>query len=309
MVKWIEKMTISSPKDYNLIASVHAWIFPDIQPVPERTSASSIWRFFSIEDLEVGIRISQDAPGNKLSVEWTSPSISNKEIRSKLEKTLNLKMDMNPALEKVRKNENISFIFDSIKGIRPYLADSLFEALIKTVLQQQISYRAANVITQRMILRTATHEEIKSNVFSFPTPDEVLSLEIAGLRDLGVGYKSDYIHDLSGRVAKKDLNPEALQHLEFDEMKQVLKPLKGIGEWTIDVLAIAGIGNFTIYPFGDLGIQNLLGRIYSNGRRFSTNEVKTYSDSFNHEGPLILYLLMCADVLGFMEEYSRSGKP
>ncbi len=302
-------MIIESPENYDLLSSVHAWIFPDIQPVPEQTSTSSFWRVFTIGKKKGGIKISQTAPGNELHIEWTDSSLSKSEIVSKLTNILNLDLNITPALKRIRKEKGFSLIFDKIKGIRPYLADSFFEALIKTIIQQQISYRAANVITQRLVLRTSNLDEKECNIFSFPTPEMIVSLGLDGLRDLGLGYKSDYVYNICEMISNKELDLETIQRLEFKELSEILIPLKGIGQWTIDVLAIASVGNFAIFPFGDLGIQNLLGRIFNDGRRLSASEVKDYSDSWGSEGPLVLYLLMCADVLGHLESFGRAGKP
>ncbi|MFW9978077.1 MAG: DNA-3-methyladenine glycosylase family protein [Candidatus Thorarchaeota archaeon] len=302
-------MSIKSPKNYDLLSSVHAWIFPDIQPVPEQTSHTSLWRMFSFEDKSIPLRISQNQPGEDLRVEWDDSSISDNEVHSKLERILNLDMNMNPALSKIKKLESFPFLFNKIKGLRPYLADTLFEALTKTVIQQQISYRAANVITQRLILETSNLINSKEHVFGFPSPEEILTLGVDGLRAIGFGYKTEYVDSICRMVVNDNLQLDALNDMEYVEWSKILTSVRGIGQWTADVVAIAGIGDYSIYPFGDLGIQNLLGKMFAHGRRLRASEVKDYSDSWGPEGPLVLYLLMCSDVLGYMEEHGRSGKP
>jgi 3-methyladenine DNA glycosylase/8-oxoguanine DNA glycosylase len=59
-----------------------------------------------------------------------------------------------------------------------------------------------------------------------------------------------------------------------------------------------GLGDLTIFPFGDLVIRNILGELYNNGIRMTKSQVINKSEDWGREGPSILYLLMSAYVLG-----------
>jgi len=297
------RLSVKCPEHYDLLSSVHAWIFPDIQPVPEQTGNGYMKRTFTIDDKSVPIIIKQKSPGDKIEVFCNDPSLDPVEVRKKLDQILNLRMDLNSLHTTIANDDEISFILPAIRGLRPYLADTLFEALIKSVLQQQISYRAANVITRRLILalRTATDD-----IFSFPNANQILSLGEEGLKKLGIGYKTDYVRGVCKQVSEGTLNLEQSAELGFELFAKTLNPIKGVGKWTIEVLAIAGLGDYSIYPYGDLGIQNLLGRIYNDGCRLRRNEVIEISQRWGEQGPLVLYMLMCADVLGFMNVFGRS---
>jgi 3-methyladenine DNA glycosylase/8-oxoguanine DNA glycosylase len=60
-----------------------------------------------------------------------------------------------------------------------------------------------------------------------------------------------------------------------------------------------------VYPYGDLGIQNLLGRVYNDGIRMKRREVVEISTRWGNQGTMVLYFLMCADVLDYMNEKGR----
>ena len=87
---------------------------------------------------------------------------------------------------------------------------------------------------------------------------------------------------------------------------EILGPIRGIGEWTVQAAIVAGLGDLTIFPFGDLVIQNILGGLYNNGVRMTKIQVIKKSEEWGKEGPSILYLLMSAYVLGLAE---FKGKP
>ncbi|MHA1480860.1 MAG: DNA-3-methyladenine glycosylase family protein, partial [Candidatus Thorarchaeota archaeon] len=180
-----------------------------------------------------------------------------------------------------------------------YSADTPYEALIKTILQQQISYRAANGITKRIILKLSSPS---SNLFHFPSHKALLELGLEGMKELGLGYKSKYVFSICSFIEAGDLDLDSLIGKPYDEIFETLQPIKGIGEWTVQVLAMAGLQNFSVFPVGDLGIQNILGRLYKKGKRYSKKEVIAFSDRFGDQGALILYLLMSANAIGLVEE-------
>ncbi len=302
-------LKMRAPEDYDLLASVHAWIFPDIQPVPERTDSDSTWRVFTVADEEVPVRITQVARGKELRVEWGSTGISKSVIAKKVRRVLSLDQEMAAVHADMHKNQEICHLADRVKGIRPYLADTTFEALIKTIIQQQISYRAANVITRRLILGLGGKQDWHGTIYSFPSVQALASVGADGLKQYGLGYKAEYIDNLCAMIIRGDVIIDDLKDMNYSEAREVLHPIKGIGEWTLEVFAIAGLGDFSVFPFGDLGIQNLLGRLFNLGRRMKKSEVENVSARWGKTGPMILYLLMCADVLGYMGQIGRSGNP
>jgi 3-methyladenine DNA glycosylase/8-oxoguanine DNA glycosylase len=102
-----------------------------------------------------------------------------------------------------------------------------------------------------------------------------------------------------------ELETNELRSMSYEELVELLKPARGIGEWTIQTLCIAGLGRFGVFPYSDLGIQNLLGRLYRSGTRLTTSQVQGMAQRWN-DGALVLYLLMCADVLGL---FPAAGRP
>jgi DNA-3-methyladenine glycosylase II len=303
------QLKIHAPEDYDLLASVHAWIFPDVQPVPEMTNGNSAWRVFTIADEQVPIRITQVTRGEKLGVEWDNTGVPKREIADKVRRVLSLDKDMTAVHADMQENQEICHLLDRVRGIRPYLADTVFEALIKTIIQQQISYRAANVITRRLVLGLGAKKDWCGFAYSFPSAEALASDGIEGLKQYGLGYKAEYIDNLCSLIIRGDIIIDDFKDMSYNEVREILHPIKGIGEWTIRVFAIAGLGDFSVFPFDDLGIQNLLGKLFNLSRRMKKSEVEKVSARWGETGPMILYLLMCADVLGYMGEIGRSGNP
>ncbi|TXT55194.1 MAG: hypothetical protein BAJATHORv1_40104 [Candidatus Thorarchaeota archaeon] len=300
------KLCLSPPNNYDLLSSIHAWIYPDVQPAPEKTGPDWFGRVITIEKTQIPIFISQKTPGSNLDIFYSETSISKELIENKINQILSLKVDISPAIKVIERDSQLSEFVDKISGIRPYLSDSLFEALIKSIIQQQVSYRAANVLTKRMIEHLVSPLNIRGQaVFAFPTSSQLIEMGEQGLRKIGMGFKSEYIMEVCNLIESKELFLEPLMLMSSKSVHKTLTPIRGIGEWTVHALQIAGIGDFSVFPYGDLGIQNLLGRIYNDGKRIKKKQVLEYSAKWGEAGPMVLYFLMCADVLGFLGEISR----
>jgi DNA-3-methyladenine glycosylase II len=142
----------------------------------------------------------------------------------------------------------------------------------------------------------------RTKTYRFPNPEIILGTGVETLRKFGLGKKSEYLTEISSLIVSGDLNLNSLRHSSYEDITEVLNPIKGIGPWTIDAFCIAGLGKFSVFPYGDVGIQNLLGKLYRSGLKFTKREVIEKSDSWGKSGPMVLYLLMCAEVLGLIDQ-------
>jgi DNA-3-methyladenine glycosylase II len=295
------------PRNYDLLKSIHSWIYPDIQPVPEVTGPDYFGRFLEIRGELIPLILRQNRPGGSLEIVFPEKFANIKDLRLLSRRILGFDKSMDSALSLMKSDPNLKRFVASVKGIRPYIAESIHEALVKTIIQQQVSYRSANVVTRKMILGLSRQQMFEGvDLYSFPTPEEIVDCGVAGLERFGIGYRTQYVHRVSSLVVHGELDLESLSMMTFTEIMEVLSPIRGIGEWTIQAAIVAGLGDLTIFPYGDLVIQNILGALYNSGVRMTKTQVIEKSAEWGRDGPSILYLLMSAYVLGLMPP---QGKP
>jgi DNA-3-methyladenine glycosylase II len=293
---------INVPNDYDLLSSVHSWIYPDIQPVPERTGPTFFGRVYTFDNQRVVLVLSQKKRDARIRIDHSETDIERRILRAFLKRIFNLDFEIDDALKQMSKDPVIAHLVPDVAGIRPYMSPTPFEALIKTIIQQQVSYRSANVFTQRMILGLTKPVLFKNQLwYDFPDAKTIIEIGPDGLRDFGFGYKVEYIHRIASLVAKGELELDSLIEVPYDEVFTRLKPIRGIGEWTIRVLSIAGLGNFSVFAYDDLVIQKILGHLYNKGTRMSSSQVLEITNSWGESGSMVLYLLMCAEVLGYLK--------
>ncbi len=124
--------------------------------------------------------------------------------------------------------------------------NDFFNALIKSIIFQQLSGKSAGKIYHRFI-----------NLFSNKTPEVSLlrNMQIDSLRDIGLSErKSKYIIGLADyfHSSGKDIDFYKLSNIEvYNELINI----KGIGPWTIDMFLMFTLGREDVLPVKDLGIQ------------------------------------------------------
>ena len=126
--------------------------------------------------------------------------------------------------------------------------DDPFDALLKTVVYQQLSGRAAGTIHRR-VLELAPGGSM--------TPDAVLALPEEALRGAGLSRnKLAAIQDLARKTQDGTVPPmAALRDLPDDEIVARLSAVRGVGRWTVEMLLIFNLGRLDVLPSTDLGVR------------------------------------------------------
>ncbi len=128
------------------------------------------------------------------------------------------------------------------------LMNNYYESLIRSIVYQQLSGKAASIIYERLL-----------DLFVFdiyPEPKDILAVSIETLRSSGLSYqKVNYIRDLSEKWQDGTMNLTDIDSMTDEEISSELIKVKGIGQWTADMFLMFTLGRPDVFPFGDLGIQ------------------------------------------------------
>mgnify|MGYP006201081713 CR=1 FL=1 len=151
-------------------------------------------------------------------------------------------------------------VIDSVGPYRP--ADrsggSHFEALIRAIVFQQLSGKAAATIHNRFLDLFPDRQ---------PAAATLLGLPDAALRSVGLSrQKIGYLRDLAAKVHGGELPLDHVDTLRDDELIVHLVQVKGIGKWTAQMFLMFRLGRPDVLPDLDLGIQNAIKRAYRKRR-------------------------------------------
>jgi len=145
----------------------------------------------------------------------------------------------------------------------------LYLSLLRSIVSQQLSTKAANTIYKRFIDLFTNHYPIATQIIQF-TDDE--------LRAVGLSYqKVSYLKAVANYSLSNNLSTEYINKLSNEEIIAELTSIKGVGQWTVEMLLIFGLKRLNIFPYDDLIIKNRIIALY--GLQSSGKQLK--ADCFN----------------------------
>jgi len=168
----------------------------------------------------------------------------------------NIELDYTEFLVCVEGRPRLRTLAARYRGLRPALAPSIFEALIKNIVAQNISQRLALRIVASMVETLGRRIEISNRVFyDFPSPEDIARVDTELLRRLGMGSrKAEYIKQIATEVAR-GLDIESLQRMDPLEAVKELTKLKGVGIWTAKLTIMQVTGKLVLELFEDRAVK------------------------------------------------------
>jgi DNA-3-methyladenine glycosylase II len=133
---------------------------------------------------------------------------------------------------------------------RPSAAEH-YASLVRTIVAQQLSTRAASAIWTRL----TDHFGGRA-----PTPEELLAADPEALRAAaGLSRaKVVYLRSLAEHVRSGELELERLHELADDTVIAELTAVKGLGEWSAHMFLIFALDRPDVLATGDLGIRRAI---------------------------------------------------
>jgi DNA-3-methyladenine glycosylase II len=129
-----------------------------------------------------------------------------------------------------------------------------FSALVRAIVGQQLSTKAAATIHRRLIA-------LVGDVAA--TPASVACLTDDQLRSVGLSrQKTAYLRDLCAKVAGGVVHLDALERMTDDDVIAELTTIKGVGRWTAEMFLMFRLHRPDVLPVGDLGIVNAVKNVY-----------------------------------------------
>lgn len=161
---------------------------------------------------------------------------------------------MRKALQHLRQADPV--LAGIVERVGPYRAtyvDPVFGSLVRSIVYQQLSGKAAGAIFSRLVEATAQPL----------TPETILALDFDRLRKIGLSkQKAAYITDLAVKTAAGEVVFEQFPRMTNDQILERLTQVKGIGVWTVQMFLMFALRRPDVLPSGDLGIRNAVRHAY-----------------------------------------------
>lgn len=123
-----------------------------------------------------------------------------------------------------------------------------FLALTKSILYQQLAYKAGTSIYTRFVSLCGGEDSI--------CPDVVLALSSQQLKQIGVsGRKASYLYDLANKYKSGILSDDTVVKMDDRSLFTMLSMVKGIGSWSVHMFMIFSLHRPDVLPVSDLGVR------------------------------------------------------
>lgn len=184
-----------------------------------------------------------------------------------------------------KKDKKLAKAIDEIGMVKREINTDLFSAVIESVIGQLISTKAAITVTNRLI-----------DLVGDFTPENIEKVDSELIQKCGMTFrKANYIKGAANAAITGEIEFNNLHKLSNDEVIKELTKLKGIGEWTGEMILIHSLERPDILSYKDLGIRRGMMRLYEL-EELSKKEFEIYRKKYSPYGTVAsIYLWEISD--------------
>lgn len=173
---------------------------------------------------------------------------------------------------------------------------TLFEALIQTVLGQQLNTHVANHHRAAFIRAFGTQYEFQGHGYwAFPNPHDVAGVRTRRIRGLGISWaKARSIREIARSLADGAVSEQRLTTLPAAEAINALTTLPGVGRWTGEWVLLRALRRFDVVPAGDLAVRKAVAWARGSAEPFTERQVRDIAAAWFPYGGLVAFRLLYA---------------
>jgi DNA-3-methyladenine glycosylase II len=188
-----------------------------------------------------------------------------------------------------------------LRGVRAPVTPTVFEALTDSVIEQQISLKAAHSIENRLIRAVGKQLALDGTVrYCYPDPEILARTTDTTFRSCGLTIrKGEYLRDISRMILAGDLDVEGFR--QFPDTESIIGELvkiRGIGRWTAELTILRGLHRPDAFPADDVAVRRFISKVYLGGTKISPTEARSFAERWGAWKGFAAYYLEVADLLG-----------
>ena len=186
-------------------------------------------------------------------------------------------------------------------GLKNPTTPTVFEALLDSIVEQQISLKVAQAIEVRLVKKfgeTLTFDG--ETFFVYPTPQNIARVSIGELQGCGLSkQKALYILGVAQLIVDGKLDLERLKNnQDTKEILSELDAIRGIGIWTAELTMLRGMQKLGAFPADDLGLRRVISKYYCSNKPLNAEEAREIAGSWGRWKGLASFYLIIADIKG-----------
>jgi DNA-3-methyladenine glycosylase II len=152
------------------------------------------------------------------------------------------------------KDKKLRKVIGSTKPYKLTKRKNVCLRLCASIMSQQLSSRVADVIYGRFLDLYDGKE---------PMPEQILNTKPETLRAIGLSNaKVSYVQNVARFAIEQGLDEKKLRKMSNEEVIKYLTQIKGVGQWTVEMILMFTLGREDVFAVDDLGIQTAMAKLY-----------------------------------------------
>ncbi|MCW3092164.1 MAG: DNA-3-methyladenine glycosylase 2 family protein [Ferruginibacter sp.] len=132
--------------------------------------------------------------------------------------------------------------------------NNVYLHLCSSIMSQQLNTKVAAVIYNRFL---NLYENNK------PAPQQIVDTPTETLRSIGLSNaKANYVQNVCRFFIEEKITDAKLDKMTNEELIRYLSQIKGVGQWTVEMILMFTLGREDVFALDDLGIQNGIKKLY-----------------------------------------------
>lgn len=162
----------------------------------------------------------------------------------------------------IEADPSLKSIIEQYYGIR-ILNQEFVETLMSFIISQN-----KNIPGIKKIVRTISRNygsyidtEREFDYYAFPDLKQLEMISEQDFRDMKTGFRAAYLRDAIDKISDGSICEEELRHLNFNEAKERLTVIKGVGDKVANCVLLFGLGFRNAFPV-DVWIKRIMEELY-----------------------------------------------
>ena len=228
------------------------------------------WRYGVLQDTPVALR--QDGPRVEMRTSSTSPE----RMEAALRDYLRLDDDLEDIYSLIDTDARMHEAIAAYRGLR-ILRQDPWECLVAFICSANSNI--PRISNNMMDIAKNFGEPLELDGYvchSFPPPQRLAQAGEAALRDLKLGFRANYVAQAAERVALGELELGPLRTAPYQEAKDALTSLPGVGDKVADCVLLFSLDKLDACPI-DRWIRRALEDWYLDGLKLNYKNLRAWS--------------------------------
>jgi 3-methyladenine DNA glycosylase/8-oxoguanine DNA glycosylase len=199
--------------------------------------------------------------------------------------------------------------------LQPENTQSIFEALLESIIYQQLNGKVAAIITERvkgLFPNNARRIQTRhGEAAAFPNPEQILAATPELLRSAGLSQaKMLAIRDLAAKALDGTVPTVRAAHkMSDDALVEHLTSVRGIGRWTVEMLLIFRLGRPDVLAVDDYGVRKGFAKMHRMDELPKPKELMAYGERWRpHRSVACWYLWRAAEMKDLPEPGAKAAQ-